>query len=82
MHQAMIFPNESQWKYFFFCRDQQISTDQPSLRGTVRPDYLSHYEVGPSDFLQGHNVDAIFAEKVPKVMDKVPIVALASTRDL
>ena len=39
-----------QWSFSraVLCLDQHISAVQPSLRGTVRPDYLSYYEDGPS----------------------------------
>ena len=41
------------------------TADSP-LRGTVRPDYLSHHEDGP---LEGCTLDAVFAEKNPKIQD-------------
>ena len=42
------------WSYprAVLCWDQQISADQSSLRCTVRPDYLLHYENGPSHSLR------------------------------
>ena len=38
----------SQGLYFVETRDQQIFAYQPSLLGTVRPDYMSHCEVKSS----------------------------------
>ena len=63
----------SKGQHFQVCRDRQIFADQPSIRCPVRHDYLPHYEDGPprSSDAEGRNLDAIFAEKIPKIKDEM-----------